>query len=89
MSEVIFDEEPELTAYNPVSAPKARKGLISLVQSWGFAKDDKSANKILIIVAILSFSAAAFIIFMSRPGGGKLTPQERLQLQIDGTLPAD
>ena len=63
MESVSFEEEP---VYVPAKVPARSKRafLTSLVLSTGFAKTDKEADCILIIIAIIGFMVTAYFTYV-------------------------
>lgn len=75
MADVSFDEEP-VAVPQPLSAQAP--ALVRLVMRWGFAKDEKSAQYVLLGVVGISF-IIMIIALASLSGGGKnkqYTPDE-------------
>ena len=61
MSEVSFNEDPGFAAYQPRAA-QARTGFAGLLIKWGFAKDEKQADLILIGIALVAFAITIYLI---------------------------
>ncbi len=62
MSDLHFNEEESYAKSGPRTA--VPKVLISLVMKWGLAKDNASAEKVLLIIAVILFIIAAIVPFL-------------------------
>lgn len=74
MANVSFDEEPVVAMPSLTQSP----ALVRLVVRWGFAKDEKSAEYVLLAVAGVAFLIMVFAL-ASLSGGSKnkqYTPDE-------------
>ncbi len=74
MADVSFDEEPIASAPSLTQSP----ALVRLVIRWGFAKDEKNAEYVLLAVAGIAFLIMVFAL-ASLFGGSKnkqYTPDE-------------
>lgn len=69
MSDVQFDEEQALTRY--AAAPQKRGGIIGMLISRGIAKDERTAQLILLVVIAVCVIIMGFVLFS---GGGKPSP---------------
>lgn len=63
MSGISFDEEP---SYQQAPVAASQPYFVRLVIRWGFAKDQKSAEKLLIGVVIVALVIAFTIPFLMR-----------------------
>lgn len=88
MTRVSFDEE-QVVAPHPLSTQAP--ALVRLVMRWGLAKDQRSAEYLLLGVAALAFAVMLFYgasLFSGRTGES-LTPDElRAKNGFTGPLPA-
>ncbi len=69
MSDISFDEENATVRAAPIASQQP--ALVKLVIRWGFAKDAKSAEMVLIVTAVVAAALAIAVPLMS---GGKDKP---------------
>jgi hypothetical protein len=87
MADVSFDEEQNQQGRRVSGSGRKQSFITRSVISAGLAKDEKSAQTVLLIIAVVALIAAAFITFAGNGTGGsrpELTPEQRAQLQRDG-----
>lgn len=83
MSNVSFDEESTLAPMPQVRS--SQPALVSLVMRWGFAKDEKGAQAVLVGVVVLGIVAAVGIPLLLREKEIPLqAPVVPLPLQTNG-----
>jgi len=63
MSDVSFNEEP---SYQQAPVAASQPYLVRLVISWGFAKDQKSAEKLLLGVVVVALVTAVMVPLLMR-----------------------
>jgi len=66
------------------SAPAESQGIVALVQKWGWAKDKRQANYILLGIAAIAIMATAFLLF----GGSSKTSVSQLPPDAYSGIPA-
>ncbi|MEA2701862.1 MAG: hypothetical protein QOE22_571 [Candidatus Parcubacteria bacterium] len=77
MSEVQFTEE----SFHTSTKKKPSRGLTALLIRAGFAKDERQAGMLMLVVAAICIVAAIAFIALSTGGPGPLSPEERRQLE--------
>lgn len=79
MSEVTFEEDDSLPTSRTIFSRETR-GLMGLVIKTGFAKNEKEANVILIIIAVSALIATLFVL-MSGPRSSGPTAEDAQIIQ--------
>lgn len=69
MEGVTFDESEAVRRVQPA---RPSRGLTKLIISWGLAKDEAGAQKVLFIILGVSIAATAMIWVLA--GGGEIAP---------------
>jgi hypothetical protein len=77
MAEVEFHEERRVKPFQRTSS----KGIAGYLIRGGFVKDERKANVLLIIVAVLCIVAAIVIFMLSIKDSGPPSEAERRQLE--------
>lgn len=72
MEEVRFDSEQEFA--RPQAAAQGPRGLTALVMKWGLAKDEKTAQYILVGITVAAMLVMLFVWI-----GGRSTPPAQTQ----------
>lgn len=85
MPGVSFDEESLVRSYGPSTSSK---GLIKWLISNGFAKTERSANTLLIGIAVVGIVGALVFYFLMPKQQGPLTPQQKKLLETSTPRPA-
>ena len=81
MTDVQFTEEQYDARPASFTSPK---GLIALVQKFGLAHDDASAQKVLLIAASVALILAALVWWFTSPHTGRpLSEQEQVRMYIE------
>jgi hypothetical protein len=60
---VEFEEEKNFSSAYNKAASKSNSSLASWIVKNGWAKDEKGANTVMIVITIICFALAAFLIF--------------------------
>lgn len=82
MSSVQFEEDNSYNQNSFSSSNQGPKGLTKLVIKFGFAKDEKQAQYVLLGVAVLMIAVSLFLVF----GGGRLNATPVSKEVIDKAL---
>ncbi len=70
MTDIQFDTENEFA--RPAAQSAGPKGLTKLVMKWGLAKDEKTAQYVLLGIAIVAILITLWLLFGQ--GGGSSAP---------------
>lgn len=80
MTNVSFEEETLAPTYTR-AIPKQSAGLTALLIRWGVAKDTRSANVVLIGVAVCSLVLTFFLLRTALVPENNLTPEQQRQIE--------
>lgn len=86
MANVSFEEEQQL-ASAPI-ASRAPKGIVGMLIKSGLAKDEKSANTVMLIIVGICIVAAGAVFMLMGSGERPLTDAERFRLEQSTPLPS-
>lgn len=81
MSDISFDEENTTMRAAPIASQQP--ALVKLVIRWGLAKDQKGAEMVLIVIAVIAAALAIAVPFMS---GGVDRPPPQI-MPVNPELP--
>ncbi|MCK5059580.1 MAG: hypothetical protein KAR00_00310 [Candidatus Pacebacteria bacterium] len=81
MSVVQFLDENEFDS-RLKNCPKKYSGLVNLVIRIGLAKDEQSANKLLLLITVVLFALSIFVLFSFNQSPEPLSPQEIQSFQV-------
>ena len=73
MSDISFDEESTTVRAAPIAAQQS--ALVKLVIRWGLAKDQKGAEMVLIVTAVVAAALAIAVPLMSGGNANRPPPQ--------------
>ncbi len=85
MPEVRFDEEVATRSYGPATSTK---GLSKWLVTNGYAKTERSANTLLIGIAVVGILGAFAFYFLMPKQQGSLTPEQKALLEASTPRPA-